>query len=838
WARVWTDLDIASSPDVHGANKSFDVLTVNCSPFFNDDTQVDVVVTDNNPYTAVLNNIGGVRTWNEVAELKLAPAATTFQSVASSDIQYVSDFDSEYDMYVGVTEVTTAGLGDVFNICGSGCQLDLGVNDDIVSLSLVGSSGATSMVAGGTAVAGPAPVYYSTDNGDSWDAADKPPTGLGAVDNLVIAADDFADTGTAWCVSQAAGTDGAVSLTTDFGKSWNQISMIDAEMDAAVWDTAFSPDYGSVAGAPMFIITTDSFNLLTSPSVWRYDGTYWERIWLDVATAAGLDIIEVSPGFATDGAIFVADSATPEVLYSHDSGATFTAMTKNPAVPGGAARPITAWVVVDDETVITGAATGEVYKTTRYGRRCWDETVTTGMGAVTDIALSPAYDLDGSVLVGDAGSRVWLSTDGADSFEELSGTDGGDLAALVTGLNWTYVAFDPAYSSNKTLYAASDDVVGQCVIDAAKDIPDQEIKDMGALITTAGDIAVSNDGIQAGNHCSTLYALDIVAGGGLYRTLNPTDAVADVVFENVAAGMGGAVTLTLNLRLTGGSNNVLYSIDTTAVLTDIWTYTDTLAKPVTLDKPADGSGLDDTTRVSFGWDDLNADTVVQYQIWVNEESDFPAATDEAVGTIFPDLVTDNAVTWRAATAGTTYYWKVRVATAQPYLSRWSEAWSFTTKLGQVAAPVQVRPAPGAQDVITKPTFDWQAVPGANGYEVQVCTNDMFLLTDFVAQGTSSINAWAIDTELDYDTPYYWRVRGLKDGAPVGDWVVSIFRTMEEPAAPQPPVVIEQTPPAPAPVVNIPPTQQIAPKWIYAIVGIGAALAIVVIVLIVRTRKTP
>ena len=49
----------------------------------------------------------------------------------------------------------------------------------------------------------------------------------------------------------------------------------------------------------------------------------------------------------------------------------------------------------------------------------------------------------------------------------------------------------------------------------------------------------------------------------------------------------------------------------------------------------------------------------------------------------------------------------------------------------------------------------------------------------------------------------------------------------------PPVVVE---PTPAPVIEIPPAQQITPTWIYAIIGIGAALAVVVIVLIVRTRR--
>ena len=57
--------------------------------------------------------------------------------------------------------------------------------------------------------------------------------------------------------------------------------------------------------------------------------------------------------------------------------------------------------------------------------------------------------------------------------------------------------------------------------------------------------------------------------------------------------------------------------------------------------------------------------------------------------------------------------------------------------------------------------------------------------------------------------------------------------MVKPAAPTPPVVVGEQP---APVVNIPPAQKITPTWIYVLIGIGAALVVVTIVLIVRTRR--
>jgi hypothetical protein len=42
---------------------------------------------------------------------------------------------------------------------------------------------------------------------------------------------------------------------------------------------------------------------------------------------------------------------------------------------------------------------------------------------------------------------------------------------------------------------------------------------------------------------------------------------------------------------------------------------------------------------------------------------------------------------------------------------------------------------------------------------------------------------------------------------------------------------------PEPLVEIPPAEQATPNWIYAIIGIGAALAVFVIVYLIRSRKS-
>ena len=44
-------------------------------------------------------------------------------------------------------------------------------------------------------------------------------------------------------------------------------------------------------------------------------------------------------------------------------------------------------------------------------------------------------------------------------------------------------------------------------------------------------------------------------------------------------------------------------------------------------------------------------------------------------------------------------------------------------------------------------------------------------------------------------------------------------------------------PAPQPVVEIPPGEQATPNWIYAIIGVGASLAVAVIVYVFRSRRS-
>jgi hypothetical protein len=330
--------------------------------------------------------------------------------------------------------------------------------------------------------------------------------------------------------------------------------------------------------------------------------------------------------------------------------------------------------------------------------------------------------------------------------------------------------------------------------------------------------------------------------------------------------------LTCDTSDDGCAENVLWSLDDGPGDDRVWIYEDTLAQPVILDMPVDEQKLTKTTSATLSWNELCGADCYEVALWSycaecpDQKLEVELCLDCAPGLTVVcgpymycgedfidsfDLLlvidedehdlgccqctSDTCIVVDDLEPGTTYYWQVRVCQGKPYLSKWSEERSFTTALLAVPFVDLCSPACGAQDIILTPNFAWGAVDGATGYEVQLATTETF--TVGVVKGKTLVNAWVCPTTLEYATTYYWRVRAVKDTI-YSDWTYCMFTTMPEPAAPTPPVVVEQVPPTPAPVINIPPAKMITPTWIYAIIGVGAALAIVVIVLIVRTRRPP
>jgi hypothetical protein len=871
----WTSLNL---PCFHGGG--YEALAVGCAPDWADTKETYVVVTTDNDasdpgmaHTWVVYTKGTVCGWYEFAELLWNCQATNhFESYLASRIGFPDDWADTETLFVGVADkdgTHCTGLedrgGDVYlatdgdaidlNVAGivTGCQGEKAV--DIISLDVKGDTDEAALIAGAYCDSN---VYYSTDGGWSWDESEKDPTGEGGY-TYVIWYEDTA-------LATTDGYECAVSMSCgeEVGQYWNQISLINTGIDCVIWGD-HSPGYLSDDSHTLFLVT-NSYGTW-SQSVFRYDGTYWERVFCstiaDGVYFPPFEWLEVSPDFLTTNCVVVGNSNF-EIWRTLDAGCSWDKLTF-PCAP----RPrISAAVIIDEDTGLAGGAgsdAGTVFKTTRHGARPWDDYEVDTEGDAVSFALEPGYEDPGSVLLGTDESEVFISEDGGETWDLV-----GDWTDVFDADKDAYVIFDPGYATNHIIYAAAGATIARCTIDPDADWADQEWKEINFdfygdpiyLDVAHGIQAVGDTALYVTDDHEAVYQGPIYYGGVL-RSLNPdAEDAEDVVFERIGPGLLDDKTELNGLLLTtdvsddGCAENVLWSLDSYDC-ENVWVYEDTLAAPVVLNTPVEGQKLATTDEATLSWTALcDADcyevSLYSYCAECPDEKLEVEICGDCGGALIViddfviddldhrclDCVEDTCIVvgdeydeWLEP--GTTYYWKVRVCYDQPHLSKWSEERSFTTALIPVPFDELCSPDCGSQNIILTPNFAWEAVDGATGYEVQLATTETF--TVGVVKGKTTVNAWVCPETLDYASTYYWRVRAEKDGI-YSDWTYCMFTTMTEPVPPTPPVEVVVPPAQPAPVINIPPTEMITPTWIYAIIGVGAALAIVVIVLIVRARR--
>jgi len=274
------------------------------------------------------------------------------------------------------------------------------------------------------------------------------------------------------------------------------------------------------------------------------------------------------------------------------------------------------------------------------------------------------------------------------------------------------------------------------------------------------------------------------------------------------------------------------------------TFTDSLTLPVTLTSPPDeapgiGTVTNDTVKnVRLDWETLGGATEYKWQL--DDDTDFstvPASFEgntKASSEQLPDLE-----------LATTYYWRVRAT--EPVLSPWSDKWSFTTPMGNEAAgPKLISPEAGASEVPLKPVFQWNAVSGAESYELIVSNeasldNPVILKTNDYALPTT---AWECNIiNLTYDTTYYWKVRAISSET-YSSWSgVGAFTTKQQPPSPEEPTASPEGPPPPEEPPSSPETSPPAPTtpdWLKYVLGALLAtvilLSVIVLVMVRGMRR--
>jgi len=433
----------------------------------------------------------------------------------------------------------------------------------------------------------------------------------------------------------------------------------------------------------------------------------------------------------------------------------------------------------------------------------------TGLAASTDNALyvisqgsggaagtDQVVDAEGSVtLEGDTSSSTDTSTIDEQITAAAGEFDNGEVLS-VTGSALTYSDITDNITGTIVLEGVTSGATGQV------NTIDVSVADAwgteGETVSVIGFSLLANE---------TAPATGAVAGTdtGLYRLLLGED---DSIWETAD---DSELVLPAHAWLTSGSN-VVWTIDDDDA--EVWVISDTLSGQVTLDSPADGFRSDDEDSQLISWNALTGADEYEYDC---DSTGTTSSTSKNISGL---------------ASGTEYTWKARVAPGEPWSSRWSDSRTFHTALGAPSwAPTLYAPGNGATGTSLLPAFSWETATGADGYQFQL--NDSPVFATLVDTNLTT-EAYQVTTELEYGTTYYWRVRALKGDDAISRWSeVAVFTTMEEPAAPTTPVTTTTTTQAPAPIVL--PTA-IPPALLWTIIGIGAALIIAVIVLIVRTRR--
>lgn len=176
---------------------------------------------------------------------------------------------------------------------------------------------------------------------------------------------------------------------------------------------------------------------------------------------------------------------------------------------------------------------------------------------------------------------------------------------------------------------------------------------------------------------------------------------------------------------------------------EVWEFKTKLAPSGLVFPPNDSNYID--KQISLQWSEV--DKGEEFNLQVSESQSFQnlIADEELTSTNFglDDLNYNQKLYWRVKASGTFGE------------SNWSDFYSFRVKLEQ---PSLSNPLNEADDIELNSTLEWEQVPGANLYTIQISETDDFsaiLVEDIISN--NSFNYLFSNNKV-----YFWRVRGLSD----------------------------------------------------------------------------
>lgn len=186
--------------------------------------------------------------------------------------------------------------------------------------------------------------------------------------------------------------------------------------------------------------------------------------------------------------------------------------------------------------------------------------------------------------------------------------------------------------------------------------------------------------------------------------------------------------------------------------------------------PADGAVLTTLSPV-LSWSNPTP-AASTYDVEIASDENFTAIDRSSAG--------QTSTSFRAMdlTGEHTYYWHVRGINAAGGVGEWSQTRSFNTP---AVPPVLTAPVDGIQQSSLRPTFQWEGVPNAQRYDLQIATSATF--STVLRKAAVTTASYTPSTDLPYPGKVlYWRVRTITTAT--GPWSApSRFVNARPPSAP-------------------------------------------------------
>lgn len=184
-------------------------------------------------------------------------------------------------------------------------------------------------------------------------------------------------------------------------------------------------------------------------------------------------------------------------------------------------------------------------------------------------------------------------------------------------------------------------------------------------------------------------------------------------------------------------------------------FRDGIAAPELLTPFPDGLVTNDDTP-EFSWSDV--DEADEFQLQVDDSSSFSSPEIDTTGDIL-------SYTPASALTDAQYFWRVRAIGSDGTFGSWSPLWIVTIDTIPPGVPILISPISGAPPFTdTTPTFSWQSISDAIGYEIQLDNETPPVVT--VQDSPDTSYQPTVDLIVG---DYYWRVRAVDEANNISDW---------------------------------------------------------------------